>query len=207
VEMLIVAAGARSDLGQHDAAVVTLQVPELQKNVKATWMARLRSAYSDALAAVGRTDEARDWLQRALDADVDGEAGIADRLAEQDGLVFDDLAEYALEDDEPDEPDGTGPDGDGPAAERSPDTDPVSDVERTDQPEPVAARQLPRDVEPEPEQHPEPEPEPQPVEAPAAPPAPSGSATTLAFLAPPAADDADSTDGERDGDSTDGGRP
>ena len=47
VEMLIVAAGARTDLGQLDAAVVTLQVPELTSKTKATWLARLRSAYAD----------------------------------------------------------------------------------------------------------------------------------------------------------------
>ncbi|MFN0280913.1 MAG: hypothetical protein ACKVZ6_02960 [Kineosporiaceae bacterium] len=99
VEMLIVAAGARSDLGQDEAAVVTLQVPELKARTQATWLARLRSAYSDALAAVGRADEAAHWMQRALDADVDGEAGIAERLADDDGLVFDDLYD-GLEDED-----------------------------------------------------------------------------------------------------------
>ena len=91
VEMLIVAAGARADMGQLDAAVVTLQVPELKSNRTGTWLARLRSAYADALTAVGRTDEAEEWLQRALAADVDGEAGIADRLAEDEGLFVEDL--------------------------------------------------------------------------------------------------------------------
>ncbi|WP_088321086.1 hypothetical protein [Kineosporia sp. R_H_3] len=99
VEMLIVAAGARTDLGQLDAAVVTLQVPELKSKTKATWLARLRSAYADALSAVGRTDEAQEWLLRALEADVDGEAGIADRLAEDEGLVFEDLGEDFEDDD------------------------------------------------------------------------------------------------------------
>jgi tetratricopeptide (TPR) repeat protein len=92
VEMLIVAAGARADLGQHDAAVITLQVPELTSRARGTWLARLRSAYADALASVGRAQEAQDWLVRALDADVDGEAGIAQRLAEdEDGIVLEDL--------------------------------------------------------------------------------------------------------------------
>ena len=113
VEMLIVAAGARADMGQRDAAVVTLQVPELQSRQRATWLARLRSAYADALAAVGRTQEAQDWLQRALEADVDGEAGIADRLAEDEGLLFEDLGDDLDDRDEPfDESRHENPDGD-----------------------------------------------------------------------------------------------
>ncbi|MEW1958454.1 Replicase polyprotein 1ab [Kineococcus sp. NPDC059986] len=91
VEMLIVAAGARHDLGQHDAAVVSLQVPQLRTNSRAPWRARLWYAYADALISVGRTPEAREWLVKAAEADADGETDAAERLDEIDGIVFDEV--------------------------------------------------------------------------------------------------------------------
>ncbi len=88
VEMRIVAAGARADLGQLDAAVVTLQCPELKDSKPSEWAARLRYAYAAALEAVGRHDEARDWYVRAADADPEGLTDAAERVAELDGVVF-----------------------------------------------------------------------------------------------------------------------
>ncbi|SDT26971.1 hypothetical protein [Jiangella sp. DSM 45060] len=82
VEMLIVAAGARRDLGDHEAAAVSLQVPELRSNARAEWVARLRYAYADALLAAGRDKEARRWFLRAAEADVDEETDAAERAAE-----------------------------------------------------------------------------------------------------------------------------
>lgn len=87
VEMRIVAAGARRDLGQLDAAIVTLQVPELD-GPASPWVARLRYAYADALGAAGRPDEARRWFARAAQADTEGETGAVERLAELDGVTF-----------------------------------------------------------------------------------------------------------------------
>jgi tetratricopeptide (TPR) repeat protein len=104
-EVLIVAAGARADLGQHDAAVVTLHVPQLRTKAREPWVARLRSAYADALAAVGRHDEAREWLALAAEVDEDGSTGAAERLAELDGVTF--LDEDDVDDFE-DELDGGG---------------------------------------------------------------------------------------------------
>ncbi|WP_053208152.1 hypothetical protein [Jiangella muralis] len=82
VEMLIVAAGARRDLGDHEAAAVSLQVPELRSNARAEWVARLRYAYADALLAAGRDKEARRWFVRAAEADVDEETDAAERAAD-----------------------------------------------------------------------------------------------------------------------------
>ncbi|MBB5791417.1 hypothetical protein [Jiangella mangrovi] len=82
IEMLIVAAGARRDLGDHEAAAVSLQVPELRSNAHAEWVARLRYAYADALLAAGRDKEARRWFLRSADADIDGETDAAERAAE-----------------------------------------------------------------------------------------------------------------------------
>ncbi|MDP9610933.1 tetratricopeptide (TPR) repeat protein [Streptomyces demainii] len=88
VEMRMVAAGARRDMGQADAAVVTLQSPELASNSIQPWTARLRYAYADALLAVGREDEAREWFAKALEADQGGTTDASDRLAELDGVEF-----------------------------------------------------------------------------------------------------------------------
>ena len=71
IEMRIVAAGARRDLGEFDAAVVTLQCKEL-KDEKEDWAIRLRYAYADALAAAGRSDEAREWFSKCATLDLDG---------------------------------------------------------------------------------------------------------------------------------------
>ncbi len=88
VEMRLVAAGARQDLGQAEAAVVTLQSSELASNAIHPWTARLRYAYADALLAVGREGEARDWFAKALEADHNGTTDASDRLALLDGVSF-----------------------------------------------------------------------------------------------------------------------
>ncbi|WP_033027491.1 tetratricopeptide repeat protein [Streptomyces rimosus] len=100
VEMRLVAAGARQDMGQSDAAVVTLQSPELASNSVQPWTARLRYAYADALLQVGREDEAREWFAKALEADQGGTTNASDRLAELDGVEFTDVLEDADEDED-----------------------------------------------------------------------------------------------------------
>lgn len=92
VEMRIVASGARRDLGQLDAAVVTLQCPEL-KDMRKPWSARLAYAYADALLAAGRPDEALTWFGTAALADPDGETEAAERLQDLEGVVFDEIDE------------------------------------------------------------------------------------------------------------------
>ncbi len=57
IELAIVVAGARRDLGQADAAVLELRLPELTASVPPGLresQARLQEAYDDALAAAGR---------------------------------------------------------------------------------------------------------------------------------------------------------
>ncbi|WP_433365260.1 hypothetical protein ACQPZX_35495 [Actinoplanes sp. CA-142083] len=100
IELLIVAAGARGDLGQHDAAVAMLQVRELTQDEDAEWAARLRYAYADALLAADRRDEAREWFSRAAAVDEDQLTDATERLLELDGIT--------LEDDEDDEDDEEG---------------------------------------------------------------------------------------------------
>ncbi|RZU22249.1 hypothetical protein EV645_0499 [Kribbella rubisoli] len=93
IELLIVAAGARRDMGQTAAAIQTLDVPELSKRTRAEWLPRLRYAYADALEEAGRTDEALVWFHRAAGVDGDGLTGAAERAAQLEGLEFTDLDE------------------------------------------------------------------------------------------------------------------
>jgi len=115
VEMRLVAAGARRDMGQAEAAVVTLQSPELAANSVQPWSARLRYAYADVLLEVGREEEAREWFARALEADQQGVTDASDRLAELDGVEFVDALDPDAEEDEDESRTGDG-DGDGAAA-------------------------------------------------------------------------------------------
>ncbi|MFI7589367.1 hypothetical protein ACIB24_20055 [Spongisporangium articulatum] len=111
IEMLIVESGARADLGQDDAAVVTLQVKELDSAARTPAVARLRHAYAAALANVGRVTEAESWFAKAKFADRDGTA-LADAvnpadLASSDGdpvdyWDYDDEITDLLDDEEQD---------------------------------------------------------------------------------------------------------
>ncbi|MYS22697.1 hypothetical protein GTW78_21580 [Streptomyces sp. SID4948] len=100
VEMRLVAAGARQDMGQSEAAVVTLQSSELAASAVHPWTARLRYAYADALLVVGREGEARDWFAKALEADHNGTTDASDRLAQLDGLQFVEVDDDDAEDDD-----------------------------------------------------------------------------------------------------------
>jgi tetratricopeptide (TPR) repeat protein len=120
VELRIVAAGARRDLGQVDAAVAMLQGADLTPAQIEPWTARLRYAYADALLEAEREAEAREWFARAAEADSDGITDAEHRIATLDGVVFDeeedaedadevedvhgaDLEEDELDDDEDDD--------------------------------------------------------------------------------------------------------
>lgn len=97
VEMRLVAAGARMDMGNPAAAVVLLQPLAQRAQARAVpWRARVWSVLADALEAAGRPAEARDWLERAADADDAGETGAAERLgrvAQEPGETIVDLLE------------------------------------------------------------------------------------------------------------------
>ena len=69
VELAIVAAGARTDLGQLDAAVSELEIPQLDINRAFSYSPRLFRAYADALTAAGRAAEATKWQRQATVAE------------------------------------------------------------------------------------------------------------------------------------------
>jgi len=116
IELLIVESGARADLGEHEAAVVVLQVPELDSPANSPTLARLRYAYSEALNRAEREKEAATWRERAMASDQDGTADLYAR-DDDDGEILDlmDDADEDQEDDqnEPDDKDepGTGDHG------------------------------------------------------------------------------------------------
>jgi len=70
VELRIAAAGARTKLGQHDAAVVTLTCSELTQSDQ-LWSKKLRTAYRDALIAADRASEARAFEEKYPQSFVD----------------------------------------------------------------------------------------------------------------------------------------
>ena len=70
IEMRIVASGARRDLGELDAAVITLTCKEL-KTENEEWAVRLRYAYADALHTAGRKEEATEWFGKCAAIDHD----------------------------------------------------------------------------------------------------------------------------------------
>jgi len=79
IEMLIVASGARRDLGQPAAAVVSLQAALGDRADPQPWSARLWYAYADALLAAGRQAEAVEWFAAVAEID-DGDTDAEERL-------------------------------------------------------------------------------------------------------------------------------
>jgi hypothetical protein len=110
IELRIVAAGARRDLGQADTAVVLLQGADLNPVQVEPWTARLRYAYAEALLEVGREDEAREWFTKAGEVDPDGLTDAGERLAELDGLTFSETEEEELDDEDLDDEEDEGDD-------------------------------------------------------------------------------------------------
>ncbi|WP_326701565.1 tetratricopeptide repeat protein [Streptomyces sp. NBC_01754] len=141
VEMRLVAAGARRDMGQLDAAIVTLQSPELASHAVHSWTPRLRYAYADALLEAGREDEAREWFGKALEADKDGSTDASDRLAELDGVEFVDALGEDDDEDLPDDVPDDVPDNPRHAADTGVEADAEGDAGGDDAPQADAGRE------------------------------------------------------------------
>ncbi len=65
VELAIAMSGARLDLGQTDAALVELQIPQLDPERAFSYSPALFDAYAAVLEELGRTTEAEQWYARA----------------------------------------------------------------------------------------------------------------------------------------------
>ena len=85
--------GARLDLGQTEAALTELQIPELDPDTAFSYSPALFDAYATVLEDLGRTDEARQWFDRsdrataALRSDDDTQADAEEEtieIAEED---------------------------------------------------------------------------------------------------------------------------
>ncbi len=79
IELAIVVAGARADLGQIDAALAHLERIGWREDAP---NARIAYAYADLLLQAGRKQEALTWFVRSADADADEETDAGERLAQ-----------------------------------------------------------------------------------------------------------------------------
>jgi len=82
VELLIVVAGARRDLGQLDAALTVLAKGGVDRERPRPGAMRLWYSYADVLAAAGRPQEATQWFAASAALDVAGETDAAERAAD-----------------------------------------------------------------------------------------------------------------------------
>lgn len=82
VELRIVEAGARVDMQQLDAALVTLQDAGLDAGATGESAARLDYAYAEVLLASDRKAEAAEWFRHAVAADPEQGTDADARLAE-----------------------------------------------------------------------------------------------------------------------------
>jgi tetratricopeptide (TPR) repeat protein len=92
IEMIIVEAGARRDLGQDPEArrILERAVDRARpEDISPLAVARLRYAYADALLAAGRDSEARQWFAAAATLDHDLQTDAQQRLDELDGFLID----------------------------------------------------------------------------------------------------------------------
>ncbi|RZU61818.1 tetratricopeptide repeat protein [Zhihengliuella halotolerans] len=64
VEMAIIASGAQADLGNLEAALAELEIPQLDRNRAYSFSPRLFAVYAEALTDLGRDEEAREWTGR-----------------------------------------------------------------------------------------------------------------------------------------------
>jgi len=147
VELAMVVSGARSDLGEYDAAVAALEIPQLDMNRAFSYSPRLFRTYADALDAAGRNEEAASWRRQALVAE--SAMGVGD-FAEPD--IVD------LVGDEESTPERPSHQEDGQAEDGQAEDERVED-------RPAAGPESTPEMEEEPEEEPE-EPEEEPAEEP-----------------------------------------
>jgi hypothetical protein len=96
VLLSIAMSGARLDLGQPEAALTELEIPQLDPNRAFSWSPALFDAYATVLEELGRDAEAEEWWARSdAAADALGGGGDEDELVE----VFEEEPEDEAPDD------------------------------------------------------------------------------------------------------------
>lgn len=90
VELAIAMSGARLDLGKPEAALVELQIPQLDPKTAFSYSPGLFDAYATVLEELGRDAEAAEWYHRAERAE--------DALDEVDGDDVIEIVEQEIED-------------------------------------------------------------------------------------------------------------
>lgn len=89
VEMTIVEAGARFELGETEGALRTLQNARPQSASRDPWVVRLRYAYADLLEKAGRDADALEWFHRTAAIDGQELTDAPDRVAALEGRLTD----------------------------------------------------------------------------------------------------------------------
>ena len=89
VELAIAMSGARLDLGQPEAALSELQIPQLDPDRAFEWSPALFDAYATVLEELGRDEEAAEWFARserasdALELSADPDRGDVVEIVEE----------------------------------------------------------------------------------------------------------------------------
>ena len=82
IEMTIVEAGARFELGETEGALRTLENAPIRSIAREDWVVRLRYAYADLLLKAGRRDDAVEWFHRTAGIDGNQITDAAERIEE-----------------------------------------------------------------------------------------------------------------------------
>lgn len=105
VSLAIAMSGARLDLGQPEAALAELEIPQLDPNRAYNWSPNLFHAYAEVLGELGRTEQSESWRARALHA----EDALAEAHADGEDETIDIVEEEYSHDEESEAGDGPVP--------------------------------------------------------------------------------------------------
>jgi hypothetical protein len=87
VALAIAMSGARLDLGQEEAALAELEIPQLDPNRAFSWSPDLFHAYAEVLDALGREADSAVWRERAERAELALEEAHADAELETVDII------------------------------------------------------------------------------------------------------------------------
>ncbi|NUU51276.1 MULTISPECIES: hypothetical protein [Curtobacterium] len=132
VELAIAMSGARLDLGNAQAALGELEIPQLDPSTAYSWSPALYSAYAATLEELGRQDEADEWWAR-----VDHATEALAEAADEDAWETVDVVEEAIEVDEYDDRDDAGDRDDEQLDEPAVEQDADDELEPADEPAPL----------------------------------------------------------------------